>query len=103
LIRRPGVIPLGVLLKEGPSRQVDPALIIDTDNFDHYLVTDVDFVFNLVDAVAGQFTDMNQSFLTGKDLHHRAEIKYTRDLAGIDFTDFDIFSKTLDDSYGFLG
>ena len=81
--RRLGSAHLGALLfQDGLARQLD-AVAFDSQHLHQDLVAFFQFVANVVNAVLGDFADVQQAVGSGNDLDECAEISQPRDLAQI--------------------
>src|SRR5438309_1847218 len=90
------------LLERGLAAQIEPALAVDLDRLDHYLVADVADLFHPLDAVVGELGDVDQAILSRQDLDEGAERHDAHDLALVDLADLDLVGEALDPVDGFL-
>src|SRR6266480_4945520 len=84
------------LLDRGLPAQVEAALAVDLDSFDHDLVADVADLFDALHAVVGELGDVNQAILARKHLDERAERHDPHDLAPVDLPHLDFVGQALD-------
>src|SRR5438876_895509 len=84
------------LLDRRLAAQVEPALAVDLDRLDHYLVADVADLFHPLDAVVGELGDVDQAILSRQDLDEGAERHDAHDLALVDLADLDLVGEAFD-------
>ena len=72
-------------------------MFINSNNFNFDNIANLANFFNFADEFVFKFADMAKAITAGKDFNKGAEIFDGRDLAFIDFADFDFFS----DSFNF--
>ena len=79
--------------QHGAARQADLAHAVDADDHHVDLVAEADHVFDMLDAVVGQFADADQAVLARQDLHERAVGLDADDLAQVDLADLDFLGQ----------
>ena len=88
--------------QEGFAGQVDPALAVDFDAFDHDFIADVDDVFDFFDPFFSQLGNVDQAFFARQDFDKGAEVHDARDFADVGLADFNVFRQFFNPFLGFL-
>lgn len=88
--------------QEGFAGQVDTALAVDFDAFDHDSIADVDDVFDFFNPFFSQLGNMDQAFFARQDFDESAEVHDARDFADVGLADFDVFGQFFDPFFGLL-
>ncbi len=71
-----------LLFQNRLARQLD-AIAFNRQHLDQHLIAFFQLVANIVDAVLGNFADVQQAVGAGNDFDERAEVRQPRDLAEI--------------------
>src|SRR5438445_2727856 len=90
------------LLERGLAAQIEPALAVDLDRLDDYIVADVAHLFHPLDAVVGELGDVDQAVLSRQHFDERTERHDPHDLAFVDLADLDLVGEPLDPVDGLL-
>src|SRR5665213_1522063 len=101
LARRPvparaGRVVLGAWREHRLARQADLAGRIDFEALDLDLVSDLEDVLDLVDALHVDLADVQQAFLAGENLDERAELLDGDDVSLVDLADLGLEREGLD-------
>src|SRR5947207_4741926 len=85
------------------AAELDAAPVIDPQDLDPRFIAELQYVFHLVDAMVGDFADMQEAIPVGHDLDESAEFFDTNDLATVNLADFDFRGDRLDLLNGPIG
>lgn len=84
-VARGGLFPL---FHGSLAAETDAALLVLAEELHPDLVTELDDVFDLLDAEVGQLADVHQTFAAREELHEGTEVFDGHDLGPIDLADF---------------
>ena len=76
--------------------QIDSSLVIDLNDLDLKLITDLDNILDLFNTMVGQLGDVAQSFFARQEFNKRAELHQPRYFTGEDLTGLDLTDNILD-------
>jgi len=78
------------------ATELDAAPVVDPQHLDPRFIAEFQDIFHLVDAVVGDFADMQETVAVGHDLDERAEFLDANNLATVDLADLDFCCNRLD-------
>src|SRR5690625_2461354 len=94
---------LGLDAANGLHGQAQATLVVGINDFDADILTDLQDIVDIVDAIVGDFRNMQQTVASGQNLHNGTEVKQTQYRAFVFLANLDVGGQFLDAAFGFTG